>query len=395
MGGETIVFRGTQKDKHLTTEDTEDHRGLELHVCLPGVTRGVERLPGFSGFPVLVFLYILSVIKTHLQLVLFLASVGCAGDFAHAQSYQYFRIGNKADVQTRPVAGVAMMGGGSDLDEAFRWLCEKGNGGDFLILRARGDDDYNSYVNGLCKANSVATLIIPDREAAEDPAVAEIIRKAEVVFIAGGDQANYIRGWKGTPVETAVNEDIAAGKPIGGTSAGLAVEGEYVFGAMEDKPDEKDLASADVLANPYFERVTLLRDFLKIPRLESLITDSHFAKRDRMGRTLGFLARIMKDGWNSSPRDVAIDEKSAVLVEPDGRATVVGSGKGAYFLRPTQAPEVCKKGVPLTFRGVSVYRVPAGGDFDLTSWTGEGGTSYSLSVERGKIVSTQAGNSIY
>jgi hypothetical protein len=152
---------------------------------------------------------------------------------------------------------------GSDLDEAFRWLCEKGNGGDFLILRARGDDDYNSYVNGLCKANSVATLIIPDRAAAEDPAVAEIIRKAEVLFIAGGDQANYIRGWKGTPVESAINEDIAAGKPIGGTSAGLAVEGGFVYGAMGDKPDDKDLASTDVLADPYFERVTLVRDFLK------------------------------------------------------------------------------------------------------------------------------------
>lgn len=334
-------------------------------------------------------------IKTNLRKVLLLVFLACAGDFAHAQSYKYFRIGNEEDVQTKPVAGISMMGGGSDLDEAFRWLCDKGNGGDFLILRARGDDDYNSYVNGLCKANSVATLIIPDREAAQDPAVAEIIRKAEVVFIAGGDQANYIRGWKGTPVERAINENLAAGKPIGGTSAGLAVEGEFVYGAMGDKPDDKDLASTDVLADPYFERVTLVREFLKIPHLENLITDSHFAKRDRMGRTLGFLARIMKDGWSSSPREVAIDEKSAVLVEADGKATVVGTGKGAYFLRPTQAPEVCEKGVPLTFLGISVYRVQAGGHFDLTSWTGDGGTAYSLSVERGKIESTQAGKGSY
>jgi cyanophycinase len=109
---------------------------------------------------------------------------------AHAESYKYFRLGNKEDVQTKPLAGIAMMGGGSDLDEAFSWLCDKGNGGDFLILRARGDDDYNPYVKKLCKANSVATLIIANREAAEVPAVAEIIRKAEVLFIAGGDQAN-------------------------------------------------------------------------------------------------------------------------------------------------------------------------------------------------------------
>jgi len=337
------------------------------------------------------------VIKTHLPWLglLLLLLVAVAGNCAPAKSYQYFRMGNKEDVQTQPVAGIAMMGGGKDLDGAFRWLCNKGNGGDFLILRARGDDDYNSYVNGLCKANSVATLIVPDRAAAEDPAVAEIIRKAEVVFIAGGDQANYLRGWKATPVESAINEDVAAGKPIGGTSAGLAVLGEFAYGAMGDKEDDKDLASEDVLANPYFARVTLVREFLKVPHLEELITDSHFAKRDRMGRTLGFLARIMKDGWSASPREVAIDEKSAVLVEADGKATVMGTGKGAYFLRPTREPEVCQRGVALTFRNVSAYRIPAGGHFDLSSWTSEDGMAYALSVERGKIESTQVGRKIY
>jgi cyanophycinase len=333
--------------------------------------------------------------KTYrLWLWILLALVSTAGP-ARAESYKYFRLGNRNDIQTKPTAGVAMMGGGRDLDDAFRWLCNQGDGGDFLILRARGDDDYNSYVNGLCKANSVATLIIPDREAANDPAVAEIIRKAEVVFIAGGDQAKYVRGWKGTPVESAINENIAAGKPIGGTSAGLAVEGGFVYGALGDKPDERDLSSADVLPNPYFERVTLVRDFLKIPHLENLITDSHFAKRDRMGRSLGFLARIMKDGWSQSPRELAIDERSAVLVDAGGKARVVGTGKGAYFLRPTHAPEVCENGIPLTFRGVSVYQVRGGGHFDLISWTGDGGTTYLLSVERGKIESTLTGNRIY
>jgi len=314
---------------------------------------------------------------------------------AHAASYQYFRIGNKDDIKTKPAAGIAMMGGGDDLDDAFRWLCQKANGGDFLILRATGDDDYNSYVNGLCKLNSVATLILPNREAALDPAVAQIIRQAEVIFVSGGDQANYIRGWKGTPVEDAINAHLAAGGPIGGTSAGLAVQGEFAYGALGDKPDDSDLASTDVLQNPYFERVTLVRGFLKIPHLENLLTDSHFAKRDRMGRTLGFLARIMQDGWSQTPREVAIDEKSAVLVEQNGKGTVVGTGKGVYFLRPTRAPDICRNGQSLTFGNISVYRVPAGGRFDLTSWTGDGGTAYSLSVEKGKVQSTQANKSIY
>ena len=84
--------------------------------------------------------YILSVIKTcHLlRFLLLLLSISCASGFCYARSpYKYFRLGNKDDIRTKPMAGIAMMGGGSDLDEAFRWLCNKGNGGDFLIIRAR------------------------------------------------------------------------------------------------------------------------------------------------------------------------------------------------------------------------------------------------------------------
>ena len=49
-----------------------------------------------------------------------------------------------------------------------------------------------------------------------------------------------------------------------------------------------------------------------------------------------------------------------------------------------------------TLRNVSVYRVKAGGHFDLVSVDGEScGTAYSLSVERGKIESTQIGGANY
>ena len=84
-------------------------------------------------------------------------------------TYTYIRAGKSEPAHSKYEFGIAMMGGGSDLDEAFRWLCAKAPGGDLLVLRARGDDEYNPYIDGLCKMNSVATLIIPDREAAQDP----------------------------------------------------------------------------------------------------------------------------------------------------------------------------------------------------------------------------------
>jgi cyanophycinase len=325
--------------------------------------------------------------------VLLVTIVFCA--VSSAADFEYIRQGNPQDVQTRAEAGVAMMGGGSDLDEAFRWLCGKANGGDFLILRAHGSADYNAYVNGLCKANSVATLIIPSRKAAQEPRVAEIIGQAEAIFFAGGDQSRYVNFWKGTPVEDAINAHVAAGKPIGGTSAGLAVLGQFAYGCLEDKPDDPDLTSREVLADPYTKRVTVVRDFLKVPGLENILTDSHFAKRDRMGRSLGFLARIVQDGWSKAPREIAIDEKSALLVEADGRAKVVGTGSGVYFLQVTEAPEVCKPGQPLTLRHIAAYHAPTGAVFDLRAWSGEGGEAYLISVESGKIHSSRGGSAVY
>jgi len=328
------------------------------------------------------------------QILLVLLLLAAASPLRAAE-YKYVRIGSEQDITTKAVPGYALMGGGSDLDEAFRFLCEKGAGGDFLILRAAGDDDYNPYVNGLCKTNSVATLIIPSREAANDPKVADIIRHAEAVFIAGGDQARYINWWQHSPVEDALNANIAAGKPLGGTSAGLAVMGQFIYSAQGDAPDDPDLTSAQALADPYFNRVTVRRDFVKIDLLSNTLTDTHFAKRNRLGRSLAFLARIVQDGWSAKPREIAVDEKSAVLVEGDGTARVIGSGKGAYFIQVQAAPATCKAQTPLTLDNIAVYHGPGGSRFDLKSWSGSGGNSYTLSVDKGVVSSTQPKGELY
>ncbi|HMK23527.1 MAG TPA: cyanophycinase, partial [Terriglobales bacterium] len=270
-----------------------------------------------------------------------LASLLCVGAAEHP--YQYFRAGNPQDVQTSTRSGFALMGGSDDLDEAFQWMCERSGVGDFVVLRASGDDDYNPYIQKICKVNSVSTLILTSRGAANDPFVADSIRHAEAVFIAGGDQAHYINWWMGTPVQTALNDALRRGAPIGGTSAGLAVQGEFIYSAQGDAPDEKDLDSGQTLANPFHPRVTIVQGFLQNPLLKNVITDTHFSARDRMGRTLVFMARILQDGRAQEIRDMAVDERTAVLLDPDGKAVVVGAGH-AYFLRSTKSPEICRPG---------------------------------------------------
>jgi cyanophycinase len=308
--------------------------------------------------------------------------------------YQYFRIGNSADAHPASVqAGFALMGGGEDLDEAFRWMCQRSGGGDFLVVRARGNDDYNPYIQKLCHENSVATLIIPDRDAASDPFIEKTVRSAEAIFIAGGDQSNYIKFWTGTPVQSAINDAISRGVPIGGTSAGLAVLGEFAYTAQADAPGVPNLKSVTALDNPFHPQVTIAHDFLKIPILHGVITDSHFKVRDRLGRLLVFMARILDSGGANEIHGLGIDQQTAVLLNSDGQGTVIGIG-AVYMFRASGKPSVCKPDTPLTFGPFAVLKVAAGGKLDLAKWSGAG-ISYTLSVDAAKINSTQAGAAIY
>jgi len=303
--------------------------------------------------------------------------------------YEYYVVGDDADVSTSTSGGLVLMGGSTDVDEAFQWMINKSGGGDFVVIRAAGTDAYNPYIYDLGSVNSVATLIIQDRLAASNPFVVEKIRNAEALFIAGGDQYNYVDFWKGTPVEDAIHHLVTRNVPIGGTSAGLAIMGEFLFSAENNTVD-----SSTALSNPYGKRIALDRDFLVLPNMSGIITDSHFAARDRMGRLVTFLARIMQDDWSSDAKGIGIDERTALLVEQNGSVSLVGTG-AAYFLRTPGKPEVCESRTGLTFRNLSVYRIDGSGTFNLSKWSGKGGSTYSLSAENGILTSTQLGGAIY
>jgi cyanophycinase len=228
-----------------------------------------------------------------------------------------------------------------------------------------------------------------------DPFVAATIRNAEALFIAGGDQANYVRNWQDTPVQDAINDLIRRGVPVGGTSAGLAVLGEFSYSALNDGNAPGNLGSKETLSDPYTERVTITHNFLKVDVLRKTITDTHFVARDRLGRLLGFMARIVQDKMADDVLGIGVDEGSAALLESDGSVQVVGSGSGAYFIRPTQRPDLCATGKPLKYSDISVYRATPGTTFNVTRWEGSGGIAYYFQVDDGIIRSTGKGGSLY
>lgn len=301
---------------------------------------------------------------------LFIAAVVLVAMSARADLARYWS-GNQGDVRLRMHGPVLILDGGGGSDEAapmqkaidrVRGCTSCDRKLDVVVLRASGSDGYNQTFMGLKGVDSVLSMVITDRKSSSLPDVVQAVRNAELVFFAGGDQCNYIRWIKGTPVDDAVKSVYRRGGAVGGSSAGLAIQGEIAYDACPDQSAK----SADVLKDPYSVDVSLSRGFFDWPPLRHVITDTHFKKRDRMGRLLVFLARALKDGQDTRLVGFGVNEGATAVMDAAGKAIVFGTGPVNVIVADHPA-EVVERGKPLTYRGFKIWHFESGQTIDLTN----------------------------
>jgi cyanophycinase len=177
--------------------------------------------------------------------------------------------------------------------------------------------------------------------------------------------------------------------------------------------------SIESLRDPYNKYIQIGADFLPDDYLLSLITDTHFAQRDRMGRLVTFVSRLSADSWASMPpnmnssfancydlrygaRGVGVDEATALLIDSDFTTSIVSwDPKGsAYLLCLDHLPETCTPGEPLDVSDISVVRLTGNvtNCFNWKNWEvldNLASSVYSLSVANGFLSSTQTNGNIY
>jgi beta-aspartyl-peptidase (threonine type) len=253
--------------------------------------------------------------------------LGCA--FAvpvRAADYGHYVLGDvAAKTPGRVQPGLLLMGGGDRNFDALHWFMKRAGNGHIVVLRASqageiGEEFYKD-VGGIV---SVETFVFKDREAATDAAMLRSLKRADGIFIGGGDQSRYVRYWRGTPVAAALDAHVRAGKPLGGTSAGLAMLGEYLYGSM----DGGSQISPRALADPLGPENTIEADFLHLEKLEGVVTDTHFSERNRLGRLIAFVAKA--ESIAGHPLfGLGVDEDAAVAVDGDGNARVYATAAGA------------------------------------------------------------------
>ncbi|MEO6320285.1 MAG: cyanophycinase, partial [Polaromonas sp.] len=305
----------------------------------------------------------------------------------------------------------------------------------FVVIRATGTNAYNPYIyysnpalttsttvadgwvgGASLGLTSVETLVIPSITAANDPFVNLVVSKANAVFIAGGDQSDYIKYWKGTKLDTTLQDLMKNNVPIGGTSAGLAVLGQFDFAALSGT-----VTSPQALGDPYNKYMTLdpnplslTGGFLAPPALANTVLDSHLDSRDRMGRLISFVARLIAPQGNTgcsggiltagsvssvSARGIGVAVETALLVEGNKNNTsytarrVTNSSttteSAVYFVRPLNPPTMCASGKPLTMTTVEIQKlVDSKTVFNLSDWSGPGLTVRFVDAISGSLTSS-------
>ena len=304
--------------------------------------------------------------------------------------YKTFVIGDeKAQTKVKPQYALLLSGGGEWSDAAFRVFAKRSGNGHLLYLRAPDEsfDDaeltapQNKLYNDIGGFSSVRTIAVYNRKASYDEFVINAIKNADAIFLSGGDQSRYVKYWRGTPVGDALNAHIKAGKPFGGTSAGLAIQGEYLYGSMDGGSITSDVA----LVEPLSKKITIESGFLTTDLMKGIITDSHFKERNRQGRLIAFINKAQHIA-KGKIYGLGIDEQTALLVDADGKANVYSNTGGYAWLFENVNSTSKNANSPLNAKDIKATAIASYSSFDLkTKIVNNPAFIRNYDVENGKL----------
>jgi len=139
------------------------------------------------------------------------------------------------------------------------------------------------------------------------------IRNANLIYITGGDQRQFMDIVRDTEVEQAIRTAFKQGAVIAGTSAGAAMMSRKMITGDEKKHPEYTGDFRTIEADNM-----IIKSGLGL--LENVVIDQHFIERMRMNRLLTVVLE------NPGITGVGIDESTAIVVSGN-KARVVGESQ--------------------------------------------------------------------
>lgn len=318
------------------------------------------------------------------------------------QAFFMHRTGQLNDKVTQSEYGVCLAGGGDDnaWKEGWQWILTKASGGDVVIIQSEKTSyGYESWIYfdedhlQFPKVNSVTTLSIDSVQDSNRPEILKIVSEAELVFFAGGDQSLYIQYIENTQLDQLLKKQIQKGTvSFAGTSAGMALLAGLDFRARYPSPHDPDdlVQSEDVLMQPTGTFVDMYEKVLRLPGLNSVVTDTHFAERNRFGRLVGFMANSVYKNLATlqSIKGIGSDPGTALCINKNGYGRVFGEGH-VYAIRAQSKELIVKPNTPLSWgnseKGLLVYKMKNHDDFNLVNWTSSKAILQNWWVQLGQL----------
>jgi cyanophycinase len=193
-----------------------------------------------------------------------------------------------------------------------------------------------------------------NRETADADSNIKKIDWANAVFFLGGDQSVLSKDMIGTNLLQKVFNINNKGGVVGGTSAGAAVMSEVMITGNELL--NKDSTSAFVSIQKGNIETAKGFGFIK-----NAIIDQHFLKRKRHNRLITLMCE------NPNLLGIAIDEATAIVVNPDDTFEVVGDNQVLVY-DPTESKDVrTDERGNLGITEIKMHLLISGDKFDMKS----------------------------
>lgn len=260
----------------------------------------------------------------------------------------------------QPKGSLLIVGGGPQPDALVKRFVDLAGGAGkarIVVFGMASEDGLQSgeeKAEDLRKLGATAVSLYITHEQADQDSVAHLLDDATGIWFGGGDQVLLVRALGGTKVEAAIHARYRDGAVVAGTSAGAAVmstpmivgEERHPGGARPDTTDAfKTIARDNIITSNGFGLI------------QGAIVDQHFLRRKRHNRLVSIVLE------NPKLLGVGIDESTALLVQPDGKWSVLGAS--AVVVYDARHATITPPGDgALGATGIEMHVLPAGSTFD-------------------------------
>jgi len=262
-------------------------------------------------------------------------------------------------------APMALIGGGrvdfmphSWSEDTCRWIVKQAGAGRILILTTVSlNEELPRYFIQM-GADSAALLEIPARYRADAPEVYEAIQAADGLVISDGQLWKMISTWSGTRTESAIRDHVRAGKVLAGFGTGAMLMGSII-------PDRRQgtLFATEALRLSTSPMLGFTEDFLQL--LPGVMIESSFLRDGRLPPLLLEMATWQAEHLIGQLLGMGIDERTALLIDASGTATVLGEGAVSILIPNASSVIRLDPRTPPIFTNLELEMFTEGFVFDL------------------------------